>query len=197
MRMKQWYWVSDSPLPEDLCDQIVAAGEKLKLGEGKVKSDPTGTVRQSEVGWFNRTADTWLLEPLRAKVDQANEELWGWTIDTVQSVQYTTYTEGSHYSWHTDQHLEPYTDERWPGTIRKLSVTVQLSEGDAYEGGDFEIEALQGTPDKAGKRVQVIDELRHRGNVLVFPSHLYHRVTPVTGGQRNSVVAWYLGPPFV
>jgi predicted 2-oxoglutarate/Fe(II)-dependent dioxygenase YbiX len=33
-----------------------------------------------------------------------------------------------------------------------------------------------------------------RGSVLAFPSFLYHRVTPVTGGVRRALVAWIAGP---
>jgi PKHD-type hydroxylase len=196
--MKKWYWVGDTALDAGLCDRIVAAGEQLKRREAKVTRDPKGTIRKSEVGWFPRTEENaWLLEPLKSLVDRANRELWEWSVDQVQSVQYTTYGEGEYYGWHTDQHAEPYTDERWLGKVRKLSVTVQLSDGEAYEGGDFELEELQRTPEKAAQRVRVIDELRPRGSVLVFPSHLFHRVTPVSSGVRQSLVAWYLGPPFV
>ncbi|MEC7191643.1 MAG: 2OG-Fe(II) oxygenase [Pseudomonadota bacterium] len=35
-----------------------------------------------------------------------------------------------------------------------------------------------------------------RGDVIVFPSYLHHRVKPVTKGVRYSIVAWYGGPPF-
>jgi len=198
MRMKQWYWTSEAPLDGDFCDRVVTAGEKLKRGEGKVARDPKGTIRKSEVGWFPRTEENdWLLDPLRGLVDQANEELWHWNVDQVQSVQYTTYGEGEYYGWHTDQHAKPYDDKRWPGKMRKLSVTVQLSDGDDYEGGDFEVEVPQRTPDRAAERIKVVDELRPRGSVLVFPAFLFHRVTPVTRGVRHSLVAWYLGPPFV
>ena len=198
MRMRTWYWTSEKPLDAEFCDRVVAAGEQLKRREGKVTRDPKGTIRKSEIGWFPRTEENdWLLQPLKGLVDQANDELWHWDVDMVQSVQYTTYGEGEYYGWHTDQHPDPYDDRRWPGKVRKLSVTVQLSDGDAYEGGDFELEVLQPTPEKADKRVKVIDKLRPRGTVLVFPSHLFHRVTPVTTGVRQSLVAWYLGPPFV
>jgi PKHD-type hydroxylase len=76
-------------------------------------------------------------------------------------------------------------------------VTVQLSQEGDYEGGDFELEEVQKAPDRAGQRIKALTEARQRGTVLVFPSFLYHRVTPVTSGMRRSLVAWYLGPPWV
>ena len=34
------------------------------------------------------------------------------------------------------------------------------------------------------------------GSVIVFPSCMEHRVTPITKGTRYSVVCWFVGPPF-
>ena len=36
---------------------------------------------------------------------------------------------------------------------------------------------------------------RDKGAVVVFPSWVRHRVTPVTRGTRYSAVAWFNGPP--
>ena len=46
------------------------------------------------------------------------------------------------------------------------------------------------------KRYHTCTEIRPRGSIIVFPSHLYHQVTPVTTGTRYSLVAWNLGKPF-
>jgi PKHD-type hydroxylase len=35
-----------------------------------------------------------------------------------------------------------------------------------------------------------------RGDVVIFPSFIDHKVAPVTKGTRYSIVAWYGGPPF-
>ena len=34
------------------------------------------------------------------------------------------------------------------------------------------------------------------GRLLAFPSHMLHRVTPVTKGIRKSLVFWVIGPKF-
>ena len=39
-------------------------------------------------------------------------------------------------------------------------------------------------------------ELENKGDLIVFPSHLWHRVRPVTSGKRLSLVVWFIGPPF-
>ncbi len=38
---------------------------------------------------------------------------------------------------------------------------------------------------------------KSKGSVIVFPSFIYHRVTPVTKGTRYSLVTWNLGYPYV
>ena len=73
--------------------------------------------------------------------------------------------------------------------VRKISVSAILNED--YEGGELQFKTL--TP--MGK-VQIATVKGNKGDVIVFPSYINHRVTPVTKGTRYSVVAWYGGPPF-
>ena len=35
-----------------------------------------------------------------------------------------------------------------------------------------------------------------RGHAIFFASFIRHRVTPVTKGNRKSLVMWFGGPPF-
>jgi PKHD-type hydroxylase len=86
--------------------------------------------------------------------------------------------QGGYYHWHHDV--------QWNGQAvsdRKLSVTVQLSGADEYEGGDFEFDEVKTNAD-----------FRSKGTVLVFPSYLRHRIHPVTSGTRCALVAWFFGP---
>ena len=77
--------------------------------------------------------------------------------------------------------------------IRKLSVTVNLTNPRNYKGGNLKFDMGPHHP----KRYHTCTEIRPRGSVIVFPSHLYHQVTPVTEGTRYSLVMWNLGRPFV
>ena len=79
------------------------------------------------------------------------------------------------YDWHTD--FAGITPRR------KLSISVQLSRPEDYDGGDLEL-LFTSSPYKAA---------RERGKFIVFPSFCLHRVTPVTRGTRWSLVAWVLG----
>jgi PKHD-type hydroxylase len=42
--------------------------------------------------------------------------------------------------------------------------------------------------------VVVVEGLRTRGSVIVFPSSVLHIASSVTRGVRQSLVAWILGP---
>ena len=68
-------------------------------------------------------------------------------------------------------------------TLRKLSVSIQLSDPASYEGGDLEIN--MGSFSKTAAR--------DKGALIIFPSYALHRVHPVTSGERHSLVAWIVG----
>jgi PKHD-type hydroxylase len=69
--------------------------------------------------------------------------------------------------------------------LRKISMSIQLTDGSQYDGGDIEI---HGPPLTVAPR--------SIGSVVVFPSYALHRVTTVTRGVRHSLVVWAAGPPF-
>jgi len=76
------------------------------------------------------------------------------------------------YNWHTDfARIAPN---------RKISISVQLSRPEDYEGGDLEL-LFDRQPYKAEKA---------RGTLIAFPSFVLHRVTR---GTRWSLVAWIAG----
>ena len=99
-------------------------------------------------------------------------------------IQYTTYSEGEFYNWHTDS-----TNPDSNGDIRKLSFTLQLSDPSEYEGGDVQIMSSAGN--------ELFTVPKERGVITVFDSSLKHRVLKVKKGNRKSLVGWILGPRFV
>ena len=83
--------------------------------------------------------------------------------------------------------------EKWDGRVRKLSMTVNLSDPTEYSGGEFEIDR---GPHWNDERYYTVHEIRPRGSIIVFPSYVYHQVLPVTWGERKSLVMWSIGPPW-
>jgi PKHD-type hydroxylase len=43
----------------------------------------------------------------------------------------------------------------------------------------------------------ISEQARNKGSITVFPSFVWHRVSPVTEGTRYSLVIWNLGKEFV
>jgi len=138
-------------------------------------------IRSSSVKWIpNNQQWSWLYLKLMDMAVQANNALWHFDLYSVPDlIQYTEYyaTENGHYTWHQDF---------GPGTpsLRKVSITVQLSGPDEYDGGDLEYW-------KGGN--DIIKAPRDKGLVFIFPSYMMHRVTPITKGTRRSFVLWVGG----
>jgi len=173
------------------CERIISLASLLPeqqavigSNEENVKTDPT--IRRSKVRWLNGAMpdfkDFYL--DVVDMFKEANRSAFGaelWHLHEMQFTKYDANDEGF-YNWHNDVLWESHNCGH-----RKLSMVIQLSDPSEYEGGDLEIKPLcLGPPDPM--------VLRKQGNVIVFPSFLMHRVTPVTKGTRYSLVAWMEGP---
>lgn len=79
------------------------------------------------------------------------------------------------------------------GKIRKISMTLNLTDSNSYEGGNLKFDL---GPHVKGNRIKVCDDSRSQGSLIIFPSFTYHCVTPVTSGTRYSLVLWCLGNPW-
>jgi PKHD-type hydroxylase len=181
-------------------------------------------VRDSEVSWIDDTYLYEAIWPyIREANKQAG---WNFDWDFTEDMQFTKYGLNQFYGWHADCGVDPYVEfnpeihkykydkegnpvlnmfgEHLPhdshvtdnpnmiGKIRKLSVTVSLSDPNDYVGGNLKFDLGPHRPD----RYHECEEIRPRGSIIVFPSHVYHQVTPVTSGTRYSLVNWSLGKPW-
>ena len=71
--------------------------------------------------------------------------------------------------------------------VRKLSFTLCLN--DEYEGGDFKI----CKPHPISEKTKVETFKLKKGEMIVFPSHTWHKVDKVIKGTRKSLVGWVVG----
>ena len=145
-------------------------------------------VRGCEVTWVGLTAeDQFLRDKLWKHAQLVNSEAFGFDIQLLEPLQYTVYNgeNEDHYTWHRDTY---FTSNKMYD--RKLTIIMQLSDSDDYEGGDLLLED-DFTPAKP-----IQNEVRSKGSILVFPSFVKHTVTPVTKGIRRTLVAWAIGPHF-
>jgi PKHD-type hydroxylase len=181
------YMVGENAFTAAEVDRLVAYGDSLDLQKAVLVGDTwrqedADRIRITRNAWLTMNEDTeWVYERMQALLQGANEqfhkfELNGFTDD----FQYTVYhgTEGGHYDWHMDLKTQKFP--------RKLSMSIQLSDPNDYEGCDLQF---------YGNR-QLETAPRTRGTAIIFPSYVMHRVTPVISGTRKALVAWAGGPSF-
>lgn len=170
---------ASSAFTRDECRRVIALGDAMPKAGGLVEDDHRERYRVSQVAWIAQQADThWLYHKLALLFDEINAQFNFELLGLIDPPQYTVYGAGQHFDWHIDVGTGA-------ASLRKLSLTVQLSDGAEYEGGDLEF---------VGTHIQGAQ--RGIGTATVFPSFLGHRVTPVRSGIRRSLVAWACGPSF-
>jgi len=176
------YWKWSKALPKEFCKIIVkktawknkqiaqiGLGEKTELNKEK---------RITEIVWQD------FMSPIgcicQSYIHSANVQAgWNFNIETMEPVQIGKYVDGGHYDWHID------TGKPQKEIQRKLSISILLNDPSEFDGGEFEF-----------KNNDDGNILTAQGDIVVFPSFLKHRVTPVTSGVRYSAVTWYSGKSF-
>ena len=174
-----------------------AANDMTKEDLDKLGIKETAYMRDSQVAWLS---DKWIYDKVLPFINDANKKAgWNWKHDYIEQIQFTKYGLNQFYNWHADgnsDHYSVYKNKPNPqmnGKIRKISVTINLVDGSEYEGGNLKFDF---GPQGGENRFKVINEIRPKGSMVVFPSFFYHQVTPVTKGTRYSLVMWCCGKPW-
>ena len=155
--------------------------------------------RNSDLVWLD---EQWIYNEIHPFIHEANKLAeWNFDWDWSESCQFTKYDVGQYYGWHCDSWDKPYEYQKGQnlnGKIRKLSVTISLSDPNEYEGGNLEFDFRNSTDIEwqNGKSQKECFEIRPRGSIIIFPSFVWHRVKPVIKGTRYSLVIWNCGYPF-
>ena len=201
MQNKYSYWFFKSALSMKFCEKVIELGkrsfkEQATIGSNKkLPLKDLKKIRDCKVAFLNQF---WVYREIQSFVRLANKNAgWNFEWDHTEQVQFTEYSKGNFYGWHCDEWPVPYSGtekKEQVGKNRKLSVTVSLSDPKDYKGGELQFD-LRNQP--SGK-INLIKckEILPLGSIVVFPSYVWHRVTPVTKGVRYSLVAWNLGKPF-
>ena len=178
-----YYWFKSAFSPQEL-SAIEKMTEKLEFQDGKTGEGTDGLTdyRKSRIKWCPQNQEWgWVYNKLHNYIKEANDIMWKFDLTLMpEQIQYTEYygTQEGGYEWHMDTGIAMQNR-------RKVSVTVQLSHEDEYEGGDLEF--------NIGKNLVAP---RQQGAAVIFPSFYLHRVTPVTKGTRKSFVLWVGGEPY-
>jgi len=213
MELKNYYWYFEKALSNRFCEDLINYGNqkkeelgfitkvssdefnKLNKKEKKLKIKDLKDIRDSNVAWLN---DKWIYDMIQPYIHEANKNAgWNFDWDYSETCQFTKYKLNQYYNWHCDSFNEPYNntaDSNYHGKIRKLSVTCSLSDPKDYKGGKLQFDFRNSVDGKPN--IKTCKEILPKGSIVVFPSFVWHRVTPITKGTRYSLVIWNLGYPF-
>jgi PKHD-type hydroxylase len=173
------FW--DQAFTKKECEQIIEIGNNKIPSKATTQNGNKEKIRKSEIAWLYPCDDMeWVYRRMTDIITSLNDRFFKFDLfGATEGFQFTKYTApGGKYGRHIDSS---------PGNlIRKLSFTLQLSEPDAYKGGDLCL--------YLGEKPEVMK--REQGHVALFPSYVLHEVTPVTQGTRYSLVSWITGNPF-
>lgn len=173
----------ESVFSAEECQRIILYGLKNKL-EGATVTEAAPDlhkIRKARVAWLAYDPEiAWVFDRLESEVRKINQKHYKFKLaGFYESLQFTEYlAPDSHYTWHIDF-------DAGAASLRKLSIVIQLSPPEDYEGGNLEIfdEFVKSVPKK-------------QGALVCFPSFVQHCVTPVTKGKRYTLVVWVSGDPF-
>lgn len=167
---------------QDECDAVIKVAHEypeVKAGVGGTPGHTNEEVRNSIIRWVPWSQETdWIYQKLSNTVNGCNNIRYKFDLDGfMEDIQFTQYFTGGHYRWHMDFGSGSFAK-------RKLSMVVQLTDPEEYEGGELQI--FNGYETTAPRGL---------GSAIIFPSFMQHRVLPVTKGTRYSMVIWTSGPP--
>ncbi len=167
------------------CARIVTLARGAATSDARlVGQQRDHNLRRADVVWVDDLPGTgWIMERIIEVVRGANRDLFGFDLsefaESPQIARYGAEREG-HFDWHAD------IGDGVVAARRKLTLVVQLSAPEGYEGGLLEVMPS----------ANVVQARRERGTGTVFPAFHLHRVTPVTRGERHSLTVWAHGPAF-
>ena len=173
------YWWGDDATFKHLAPSLLKFYKDNEAKQGEVEGAKVKSIRKSHVVGipFKHPNFEELKKHLDPIVMNVNRHVFGYDLDGTCEFQLAKYEIGDKY----DEHIDLAQTQNM--CARKLSITVQLSAPNDYEGGALEFTDNIPSPN-----------LKNLGSVVVFPSFLGHRITPVTKGTRYSLVGWYNGP---
>lgn len=187
---REQFVVWENAFNDEQIEKIIEIGESFEFLDAKVGVNETETntvvdpkIRRSRISWVSLNENTkWLYQSLAYIIRKINGDCFSFDLYGFgEHMQYTVYDGNNedHYDWHLDfGNNDP--------SPRKISVVVQLSDPEDYEGGELQLYCAN----------EPFTVKKAKGLLCAFPSWVLHRCTPVTKGVRKSLVVWVAGPNF-
>jgi len=170
------------------CQDIIKVGHQQKTQDARVgtqekKGGEYDTkMRITTISWIPFKVMPEMYKIIERSMLQVNGNHFGFEgMQITEQAQFTEYPKGGFYDWHIDAE----TNCQFEPPVRKVSMTILLSDPSEFVGGDLEFMT------KGNKPPQLI-----QGQAIFFASFVRHRVAKVKKGIRRSLVMWFGGPPF-
>jgi SM-20-related protein len=120
------------------------------------------------------------------------EEVFGIEVNDVQRPQFLRYREGDFFAAHQDRGSDrkgaEFAQQRQVSVVIFLNDETNEARPDTYEGGALTLFGLLDSGDDRNVGLPVTGEA---GALIGFPSEMLHEVTPITRGERFTVVSWF------
>lgn len=184
----------------EINDFLDAATQRIILAEIRTGANAAATVYGKESGGT--------VEPLVRKVSRVDvssetrklvselllaymekiEKHFGVTLNECEEPQFLRYQAGDFFVAHQDGNTPLIYDET---RFRKISIVIFLnaqsaeSQPGTYQGGELVFHG--GFPNYSYRRTAE----PQAGNLVAFRAETTHEVTPVSGGERYTIVSWY------
>ena len=168
------------------CEMVIQAGHKQKPETAQVgMNSPKGGVdtkkRTTTISWIPFKEMPEMYSQIEATMQKINLNHFGFeNVKITEPAQFTEYPKGGFYDWHMDLDV----NGQYESPIRKISMTILLSDPSTFKGGELEF-----------MEKNKMSDLK-QGQAIFFASFIRHRVAPVKKGMRRSLVMWFGGQPF-
>ena len=173
------YW--HGAFTKEECKKIIQIAKKNGMIKGTTMNNNKLNVRESKISWLYPSDDmNWVFRRVTDMVLDLNKRFFNFDIFGLsEGFQFTNYKAPSNkYGKHVDRASD--------FIVRKLSISIQLTDPKEYEGGELYL-----YEDDKGILMD-----KKQGTLIMFPSYMLHEVKPVTKGERNSLVTWVTGNQF-
>ena len=207
------YWFWQCTIPSFVCDEIVNSCKDQDTDDMIYGSiDESHKSKHSNIRYNIRSSkvifleDAWINAMLFGYLQAANAVNFNYVLSNIdkEMAQFTKYSGGNGLGKPSDNFYGPHQDfcmdKTNPAHLRKLSCTVQLSDGVDYVGGDL-ILNLPAYGQDGSQRLSMDSRTenerfvmsRDKGSLVIFDSRIVHEITPITSGTRYSLVKWASG----
>jgi PKHD-type hydroxylase len=174
------FW--NNAFSKEECQTIINIAKDKGLIKGSTKGGDTKDVRDSKISWlYPVDGMDWVFRRVTDITLNLNERFFKFDLFGInEGFQFTNYEAPSgKYGKHVDRAINI--------PVRKLSISIQLTNPEEYEGGELKL--------YEGEEEGIIMD-KTQGTLILFPSYVLHEVMPVTKGERNSLVTWVTGNQF-